>query len=104
MTSAPVSPSPNGDIVSEASRPMVRVRHRVRVTGPGQSRRVPRWAVCLLMGAVWLSASFGLRPVEAQEPAPQAGGAYRRPLAGDPSTLDPPRMRDIFSLAVGQQL
>jgi peptide/nickel transport system substrate-binding protein/oligopeptide transport system substrate-binding protein len=39
---------------------------------------------------------------EAQERAP--AGAYRRPLAADPSTLDPARQRDIYSLAVGQQL
>jgi peptide/nickel transport system substrate-binding protein/oligopeptide transport system substrate-binding protein len=29
---------------------------------------------------------------------------YRRPLAQDPATLDPARLRDIYSLAVGQQL
>jgi peptide/nickel transport system substrate-binding protein/oligopeptide transport system substrate-binding protein len=29
---------------------------------------------------------------------------YRRPLAHDPATLDPARLRDIYSLAVGQQL
>jgi oligopeptide transport system substrate-binding protein len=42
---------------------------------------------------------------EAQERAAvQQGGVYRRPLVHDPSTLDPARIRDIYSLAVGQQL
>src|SRR5206468_7895837 len=31
-------------------------------------------------------------------------GAYRRPLGNDPATLDPARIRDIYSLAVAQQV
>jgi len=31
-------------------------------------------------------------------------GVYRRPLGNDPTTLDPARLRDVYSLAVGQQL
>jgi peptide/nickel transport system substrate-binding protein/oligopeptide transport system substrate-binding protein len=33
-----------------------------------------------------------------------AGTLYRRPLGNDPVTLDPARIRDIYSLAVAQQL
>ena len=32
------------------------------------------------------------------------GGVYRRPLGGDPATLDPARIRDIYGLSVAQQL
>jgi peptide/nickel transport system substrate-binding protein len=32
------------------------------------------------------------------------GGAYRRPLANDPVTLDPARIRDVYSLTVVHQL
>ncbi len=59
----------------------------------------------MILGVLWLSP--GLRPgkVEAQERGvAQPGGTYRRPLANDPATLDPARQRDIYSLAVGQQL
>jgi len=73
----------------------------------GRTGRRPRslWRACLLLGALWLC--LGLVPVaaEAQERSPaQAGGVYRRPLGNDPATLDPARLRDIYSLAVGQQL
>ena len=48
-------------------------------------------------------------PVPAQErggskaPVPD-GGVYRRPLGNDPSTLDPARIRDIYSLSVARQV
>lgn len=91
--------------MAEAARRVVTVRHRPRLTKPGLAPWLPLWVAFLFMGAVWLSSSPGLGLVQAQEPAPpQAGGAYRRPLGNDPSTLDPARMRDIYSLAVGQQL
>jgi oligopeptide transport system substrate-binding protein len=32
------------------------------------------------------------------------GGVYRRPLGNEPTTLDPARIRDIYSLSVTQQL
>ncbi len=56
--------------------------------------------VCLLVPLV--------PPVAAQERAVRGasadGGAYRRPLGNDPATLDPARIRDIYGLAVAQQL
>ena len=33
-----------------------------------------------------------------------SGGIYRRPLEHDPATLDPARIRDIYSLSVSQQI
>ena len=77
----------------------------MRITGTGQSPRARWWVGCLVLGALWLSPGPGPGQVEAQErPVAQAGGTYRRPLANDPATLDPARQRDIYSLAVGQQL
>src|SRR5262245_66634886 len=40
------------------------------------------------------------------EPGPRAAvnGAYRRPLGGDPATLDPVRTNDIYGRAVTQQI
>lgn len=35
---------------------------------------------------------------------PINGGVYRRPLGHDPATLDPARIKDIYSLAVSQQI
>jgi peptide/nickel transport system substrate-binding protein/oligopeptide transport system substrate-binding protein len=77
----------------------------VRVVGAAQPRR-PRWVPgCLLL--TLLAVSFGLwpDPPGAQERPPASdGGVYRRPLGHDPATLDPARVRDVYSLAVGQQL
>jgi oligopeptide transport system substrate-binding protein len=59
----------------------------------------------MVLGALWLSPGLGPGSADAQERAvSQAASAYRRPLANDPATLDPARQRDIYSLAVGQQL
>ena len=81
-------------------------RHSGRVSGKRRSPRVGWWVGCLILGALWLSPGHGPGSgADAQERvAAQPGGAYRRPLANDPATLDPARQRDIYSLAVGQQL
>jgi peptide/nickel transport system substrate-binding protein/oligopeptide transport system substrate-binding protein len=77
----------------------------MRLCGTGQSSRGRRWVRCLALGTFWLSLGPGTGTAEAQQRAPvQNGGVYRRPLGQDPSTLDPARLRDIYSLAVGQQL
>ena len=40
-----------------------------------------------------------------QEPgAPEPASVYRRPLGGDPATLDPARISDIYGLSVSQQI
>jgi ABC-type transport system substrate-binding protein len=63
------------------------------------------WRGCLVFGAIWLSLGSVPGTAGAQErPAVTPGGVYRRPLGNDPATLDPARLRDIYSLAVGQQL
>ena len=76
----------------------------MRLAGTGQRPRPSRVGY-LLLGALWLSLGLGPCAAEAQErPPAQSGGVYRRPLGNDPATLDPARLRDIYSLAVGQQL
>jgi oligopeptide transport system substrate-binding protein len=57
--------------------------------------------VCLVV-ATSLPASAQVRG-EASVPAVD-GGVYRRPLGGDPATLDPARISDIYGLSVAQQL
>jgi len=72
-------------------------------TGTVPPRRRWRWAYAL--GAIWLTLGPATGLAGAQERTPsQDGGLYRRPLGNDPATLDPARLRDIYSLAVGQQL
>jgi peptide/nickel transport system substrate-binding protein/oligopeptide transport system substrate-binding protein len=53
-----------------------------------------------------LGVLAGAGPAAGQaRPAPPAeGGTYRRPLGNDPATLDPARIRDVYSLAVAHQL
>jgi peptide/nickel transport system substrate-binding protein/oligopeptide transport system substrate-binding protein len=70
-----------------------------------RQRRSLLWRGCLVFGAIWLSLGSVLSTAGAQERQPATpGGVYRRPLGNDPATLDPARLRDIYSLAVGQQL
>ncbi len=69
---------------------------------PPRTRRRTGW---LVLGALCMSWGLGPGWAEAQErPPTQPSGVYRRPLGNDPATLDPARLRDIYSLAVGQQL
>jgi peptide/nickel transport system substrate-binding protein/oligopeptide transport system substrate-binding protein len=45
----------------------------------------------------------GIEPAMAQDRAPEAS-VYRRPLGGDPATLDPPRITDIYGRSVAEQI
>ena len=58
------------------------------------------------MGALGIAVVLRLGVVEPQERSgpPQTGGVYRRAIIHEPTALDPARLRDIYSLAVGQQL
>jgi peptide/nickel transport system substrate-binding protein/oligopeptide transport system substrate-binding protein len=72
------------------------------VTGrPGAG--IVRLLVTLL---VLLAVHFPLVAAEPRrdEPPRAAGGVYRRPLRYDPATLDPAKVRDIYALAVTQQI
>lgn len=55
-----------------------------------------------LLGTAWAPASAQERGKGQERPA--NGGAYRRPLGNDPGTLDPARIRDIYSLSVTAQI
>src|SRR4029079_4736339 len=50
-----------------------------------------------------LCAVVAAVPAMAQERAREAG-VYRRPLGGDPATLDPPRITDIYGRSVAEQI
>jgi oligopeptide transport system substrate-binding protein len=50
-----------------------------------------------------LCAVVAAVPAMAQERARDAG-MYRRPLGGDPATLDPPRITDIYGRSVAEQI
>jgi peptide/nickel transport system substrate-binding protein/oligopeptide transport system substrate-binding protein len=62
-----------------------------------------RGFIALLLAPAFLFGAAA--PSSGQGSVPGAsGGVYRRPLEHDPATLDPARVRDVYSLAVSQQL
>jgi oligopeptide transport system substrate-binding protein len=71
-----------------------------RAAGGGAALRTAVIAFALLAGSVV--------PVWAQQSSARAeplqGGVYRRPLGHDPKTLDPARVRDVYSLTVTGQI
>lgn len=74
--------------------------------------RAPSWVRAA--GAILAALLSGLSTLVAVDapgwadersgPAGADTGAYRRPLGHDPATLDPARLRDVYSLGVVQQL
>jgi peptide/nickel transport system substrate-binding protein/oligopeptide transport system substrate-binding protein len=59
----------------------------------------------VVLGLISLCLGPGAGLAGAQErQVVQEAAVYRRPLGNDPVTLDPARIRDIYSLAVSQQL
>ncbi len=73
-----------------------------------RAREGGRWAplLALLLGCLLAAPT---QPALAQDRSPQrepgrAGGTYRRSLGNEPATLDPARIRDIYSLAVAHQI
>jgi peptide/nickel transport system substrate-binding protein/oligopeptide transport system substrate-binding protein len=62
--------------------------------------RPPVFAALLLLGLV---AAWSPAPAQ-ERPSAARPSVYRRPLGNDPATLDPARVRDIYSLAVSQQI
>jgi oligopeptide transport system substrate-binding protein len=57
------------------------------------------WCLVLLAASGTAAQGRGGEPGTSPD-----GGAYRRPLANDPVTLDPARIRDVYSLTVVHQL
>jgi oligopeptide transport system substrate-binding protein len=76
--------------------------HAVRLGGVRGAVSVPL-LLWLGFGAALGVLAAGAR-VSAQERPASDGGAYRRPLANDPVTLDPARIGDVFSRSVAQQI
>src|SRR5262245_53486907 len=73
------------------------------VGGGGGTRAPLPVLLCLvvsILAAAWPPAA---QERGANRPSVDSG-AYRRPLGNDPATLDPARIRDVYSLAVAQQI
>ncbi|MBI3457098.1 MAG: ABC transporter substrate-binding protein [Candidatus Rokubacteria bacterium] len=70
------------------------------------SRGGARPPLLVLLVLAWVIAALPALAQDRPAPreSPQDGGVYRRPLGNDPATLDPARIRDIYSLAVSQQI
>jgi len=79
-----------------------------------QASRPSRWFIRLsLLVAVTLAISACSEQNETKQPredssqvtqAPAVGGTYRRPLANDPSSLDPAKIVDSYGVAVANQI
>jgi len=60
---------------------------------------------CILFAVVYLlPLSLAWAQATVPAPTPQPGGVYRRPLANNPSTLDPHLITDTYGRTVAQQL
>jgi oligopeptide transport system substrate-binding protein len=65
--------------------------------------RTLSWIVAV--AALGIGAAAVGADAQGKEPtAPRAGGVYRRPLANNPSTLDPALINDNYAITVTQQL
>jgi peptide/nickel transport system substrate-binding protein/oligopeptide transport system substrate-binding protein len=65
--------------------------------------RTLAWIVAV--AALGISAAAVGADAQGKEPtAPRPGGVYRRPLANNPSTLDPALISDNYAITVAQQL
>jgi oligopeptide transport system substrate-binding protein len=61
---------------------------------------------CLLLACLFLLGpdTAAVAQNRGAEVRPLDASAYRRPLGNDPATLDPARIRDVYSLSVAQQM
>lgn len=66
--------------------------------------RVIRFILPLIIVAQALLSSTAWAQGEGQAPPPKQGGAYRRPLANNPSNLDPAHISDTYGFTVAQQI
>src|SRR5262245_54502467 len=68
-----------------------------------QGRREGRGVIPFLLFALLVVGVLPARGLAADGRV-EGGGVYRRPLGHDPATLDPARIKDIYSLSVSQQI
>ncbi len=68
--------------------------------------RYPNLAVLSVLLGLMLGSTLSLAaaPTRLEEHAARVGGTYRRPLANDPSSLDPARATDIYAYTVVNQI
>jgi oligopeptide transport system substrate-binding protein len=80
---------------------------------PQTRRTARRCSVLSLLAVVTLAISacdeqnVAVRPRQASPQVmqvPAIGGTYRRPLANDPSSLDPAKIADLYAVAVANQI
>jgi len=78
-----------------------------------QTSRCLRWFIALSLAGVALAISGCSERKEAEGPReqpsqvmqrPSVGGTYRRPLANDPTSLDPAMLVDLYAAAVANQI
>jgi len=92
---------------------VMRAARRVIAKLSQTRRHSRRFSVLCLLAAVTLAISacnepnVAERPREASSqvtPVPAIGGTYRRPLANDPSSLDPAKIVDQYAVTVANQI
>jgi oligopeptide transport system substrate-binding protein len=86
--------------------------HGAVLWGPPSSGALRRFILCLLLVIALVPSACDRR--DEAERSPQhpsqtvqktpSGGTYRRPLGNDPTTLDPPRITDLYAVAVANQV
>jgi len=72
--------------------------------GSPEGAKGSRTTPLLLLACLLLLASPSPAQDKGEPGLASAGGTYRRPLGNDPSTLDPARISDIYSLSVTHQM
>ena len=60
--------------------------------------------VGLLLVALWIADRRDSSGEQKAIGGPSIGGVYRRPLEHEPSTLDPPKITDMFAVTVAEQI
>jgi oligopeptide transport system substrate-binding protein len=63
-----------------------------------------RWFGILVMCSLLLGAAPGFGQLKPPGGQPRYGGTYRRPLANNPTTLDPATINDAYAPTVSQQI
>ncbi|MBI1894861.1 MAG: hypothetical protein HYS14_12190 [Candidatus Rokubacteria bacterium] len=72
--------------------------------------RVAHWRIAiigivgLLLVALWIGDRKDSLGEQKAIGGPSIGGVYRRPLEHEPSTLDPPKITDMFAVTVAEQI
>jgi peptide/nickel transport system substrate-binding protein/oligopeptide transport system substrate-binding protein len=58
----------------------------------------------VLFVTIWVTGHAGSSGDQRETKAPSIGGIYRRPLEHEPSTLDPPKITDMYGITIAEQV